>query len=550
MALIPGTLIRERSLKDVSSHLDKASIFKLMEKRKPTDMGLVELYASKHVSDTPMYSSMILNKDIIYVDGGYTFKLPTASDTSTKIIENPNKGHEVGKGGDEFTLILNNGYLGNHGAIVTFDKLSNSPELEVTGVKEMGDKWVYRFRMAQGSIVSDHSFVPSELLTPGNKLFKMASVRASEFGQNWDGFQFKGATEKEYYKELGTAELQISYNMTRQAVRLSNNATLSDLGSRTIEQMRNSITEYVFMDNPIDPQIKYYDDYVKSGGAAKAKGSGLIYTMDDLCVKFLAQEENTYLMYGKGGVFGRGDNFDKAVFSIGIYHQLDKSGYKDEFDLNTFGLHTLISAYRRYSSGKMPHVTQGNEPIVRFRTGKGGLELVSPFIEKYAISSLSVYQQQAEPLGIITGEAKTGLRAIKPTFTSCVIPGVIDMRFEYEPSFDPFVANDVLNPYVKNGFRLSSYTFLVDDYVMNEGNIKILKDVRDERDVTFHHVAGTESHPMFKTTMGGMSGFNSAGNATGFSMFFTKRAPTPWVVDPTKLLKIVAKNPNKSNFSL
>ncbi len=550
MPLIPGTLLRERSLKDVGSHLDKASIFKLMEKRKPTDFGLVELHASKHVSDVPMYAGMILNQDFIYVDGGYTFRLPHASDTSTKIIENPNKGNEVGKGGDEFTLILSNANLGYHGAIITFDKLSNCPELEVTGVTDMGGKVLYKLRMSQGSTVSDHAFVPSELLQPGSKLFKIGSVKSSEFGQNWDGFQFKGSSEKEYYKELGTAEIQISYNMTRQAVRLSNNATLSDLGKRTIDQLKDSVTEYMFMDSPIDPQIKYHSDYTKSGGSAKMQGSGLIYTMDDLCIKYLAQEENTYLMYGKGGIFGRGDNFDKAIFSIGIYHQLDKSGYKDEYDLNTFGIHTLVSLYRKYSANKQPHVTQGNEPIVRFRTGKGGLEMVSPFIEKYAISSLGSFQQQAASLGIITGDAKAGLRAVKPTFTSCVVPGIIDMRFEYEPSFDPFVANDILNPFVKNGFRLSSYTFLGDDYVTSAGNIKILKDVRDERDVTFSHVAGTESHPMFKMSMGGMTGFNSSGNATGFSMFFSKRVPTPWVVDPTNMMKLAAKNPKRSNFSL
>jgi len=550
MALIPGTLIKETTLGVVSSQLDKTSIFKLASDRKPTDFGLVDLWANKNVKDIPMYAGFVINNDITYVDGAYYFSLPTASDTSTKIIENPNKQIQIGKGGEEFSLILSNGALGGHGSIVTFDKLSNSPELEVTGVKEMGDKWAYRFKIVQGSGWTEDKFIPSEFLTTGSKMFKMASARSSEFGQNWDSFQFKGASERKYLKELATAELQIHYNLTREAVRYSNGMSLSDIGTKTLAQMKESVTEYLFMDSPIDPQIKYMDEYRAAGGNGNVKASALVYSLDDICFKMLAHEDSNYIMFGKGGVVGGGDGLDKGRLPIGIYHQLDKNGYKDIFDLNTFSLDTLLNAYRKFTSGKMPLVQQGVEPIVRVRTGKGGLQLVSPLIERYAVNSLGGYQQQAQPLGIIEGTARTGLGAVKPFYTRLVIPGQVEFRFEYEPSFDPTFANDLLNPYIHTGYRLSSYSFIIDDYVMSKDNIKILRDIRDERETTWHHVAGTEAHPFFKKSMNGYSGHDSSGNATGFSMFFTKRVSTPWVKDASKLLKLVPKNPKLSNFTL
>jgi len=550
MALIPGVLLKETSLKDVSSHIDKSSIFRLSAERKPTDMGLIDLWANKNVKDVPMYAGMILNNDIMYVDGGFTFTLPTASDTSTKIIENPNKNSQIGKGGEEFTLMLSNGYLGGYGSIVCFDKLSNSPELEVTGVKEQGNKWIYRFKIVQGSGWTEDSFVPSEFLTSESKMFKIASSRSSEFGQNWDSFMFKGGTDKKYLKELATAELQVHYNLTREAVRYSTGTQLSEIGSRTLDEMRTSVTEYLFMDSPIDPQIRYEKDYRAGGGTAKTKANVLVYTLDDICFKILAREDSEYMMFGKGGVVGWGDGLDQGRLPIGIYHQLDKNGYKDIFELNNFGIETLLNAYRKFTSGKMPNIEQGNEPVVRVRTGKGGLELVSPLIERYAQSSIGNYQQQAQPLGIIEGTARTGLGVVKPHYTRLVIPGQVEFRFEYEPSFDPIFANDILNPIVYTGYRLSSYSFIIDDYVMSKDNIKILRDVRDERETTWHHVAGTESHPFFKKSMNGYSGHNASGNATGFSMFFTKRVSTPFVKDATRLLKLVPKNPKLSNFSL
>ena len=550
MALIPGTLIKETTLGEVSSHMDKTSIFKLALERKPTDMGMIDLWANKNVKDVPTYAGFILNGDIMYVDGAYTFKLPTAVDTSTKIIDNPNKGVQVGRGGEEFSLILSNGSLGGHGSIVTFDKLSNSPELEVTGVKEMGDKWAYRFKIVRGSGFTEDKFVPTEFLTAGSKLFKIASARSSEFGQNFDSFSFKGASEKMYMKELATAELQIHYNLTREAVRYSNGSQLNDIGAKTFAEMKNSVTEYLFMDSPIDPQIKYMSDYKASGGGAQVKGSTIIYTLDDICLKILAKEDNEYMMFGKGGIVGDGDGLDKGRLPIGIYHQLDKSGYKDIYDLNSFSLDTLLNAYRKFTAGKMPVVEQGMEPVVRIRTGKGGLQLVSPLIERFAITSLGGYQQQAAPLGIIEGTARQGLGAVKPFYNRLTIPAQVEFRFEYEPSFDPIQSNELLNPYVHTGFRLSSYSFIIDDYVMSKDNIKILRDIRDEKETTWHCVPGTETHPFFKQSMNGHMGHLSSGNATGFSMYFTKRVSTPWVKDPTRLLKLVPKNPKLLNFSL
>lgn len=547
MALIPGILFEEKSLKDIGSHFDKPTLASLSAKRQPTDMGLIDLWASKHVKDIPLYAGMILEGDVMYTEESYTFSLPTATDTSTKIIENPNKGNKVGEGGNEFVLITNNAYIGGFGSIVTFDKMGNAPELEVTNVRDMGDKFAYTLKIAQGSTVAKHDYLPSEFLSPGSKIFKLAGIRASEFGQNWDSFSFKGGTEKKYIKQLATAELQIHYDMTREAVRFSNKMELSQLAARSFAEMKDSVTQYNFMDSPIDPQIKYMSEY---SGPAQVQGSALIYTLDDLCLKILAKEKSEYGMWGKGAVVGIGDGLDQGRLPIGIYHQLDKSGYKDVFDLPSFGIHTLQNAYRRFTSGKQPVVEQGNEPIVRMRTGKGGLELVSPLIERFAISSLGGYQQQAATLNIITGDAKTGLGVNKPFYNQLRLPGVALFVFEYEPAFDPIIANDTFNPLMYTGYRLSSYTFLMDDYVMSRNNIKILRSKYGGGDVSWHVNPGTETHPFLKMNYMGHSGHLAASNKTGFSSYWTTRVDTPWVIDPTKLLKLVPKNPKLTNFTL
>ena len=105
------------------------------------------------------------------------------------------------------------------------------------------------------------------------------------------------------------------------------------------------------------------------------------------------------------------------------------------------------------------------------------------------------------------------------------------------PAFDNEETNEIENPRI-DGFPLSSYSFIIFDVTNNDNddNIKLLKYGPDH-ELKWGYQNGNASYT------GQTQAFQSNGNFSGYRVFMSQVYPAIWVKDPTKVLKIVMKNP-------
>ena len=121
-------------------------------------------------------------------------------------------------------------------------------------------------------------------------------------------------------------------------------------------------------------------------------------------------------------------------------------------------------------------------------------------------------------------------------YTSFTIPFLANVKFVLNPAFDNLHTNDIENPLI-DGRPLSSYSFIIFDITESgNDNIHLLKLSWDNQ-LKWFYQNGTMDY------MGRTQGFASTGQFNGYRVYMTQCMPAIWVKDPTKVLKIVMRNP-------
>src|SRR5690606_32147218 len=90
------------------------------------------------------------------------------------------------------------------------------------------------------------------------------------------------------------------------------------------------------------------------------------------------------------------------------------------------------------------------------KTGRGGIELIQNAFLKEGFQIPA--QLQNSEFGFITGENAANLVSNLPRFVKYQLKGIGYLQVEWEPGFDPVMADEFTNPIVAGGYRLSSYT--------------------------------------------------------------------------------------------
>ena len=124
------------------------------------------------------------------------------------------------------------------------------------------------------------------------------------------------------------------------------------------------------------------------------------------------------------------------------------------------------------------------------------------------------------------------------------IPNIGYIKVEWEPGFDPVKADEFVNPVLPTGYRLSSYTMLIEDYNTSRENILIVRKQAANR-IKMHVESGDETHPLLRQTTNvagnNVTVVNGSDELTGYQVKFSSRADTAIVKDPTRLLKLVLR---------
>lgn len=504
-------------------------------------------YGHKQRTDSPLLTLAIDNAQVIYTDSEYyTFELPSAAETTNRLVSGGLLDKDkFGLDGEEIPFVVTKRDL-SPGSIFKFD-LTSRISFTVTdrAIEQMGEHYKV---WAQLNTNSQVKYITQSEFQSGRQIIKLADIRGLDFSSYKAVWQLTGSGWAKYKNYLSNAYLQQSYRVTSGAVEYLNTNTRID--ARQIKMMEQTVLQFYSVRGIADNKVidlrnqDSYKMYMERLQTEKAKGNGeaaMVNLLDSISIS-LMQKQNNNLMIWSDQINILRDGYDTTRLVPGIWFQLDMAGYKHSYSIDSFNLDTLTNAIKDFEFGKVPlrDSISDNEYVIR--TGRGGSELIYQAFMKRGFQIPA--QVQNADHGFITGSAGN-LTYNAARFTRYQIPNIGYLRVDWEPGFDPVQADEFVNPILAGGYRLSSYTMLIEDYNTGRDNIAIIR--KNGTKMRMMVESGDQTHPLLRMNTN-INGNNitvtpSTDELTGYQVKFMSRADTAVVKDPTKLLKLVPKNP-------
>ena len=525
-----GIFLRDTQY-NASSHVDSYHLVNMLKDAEPMDLGPVDIWAMTQKVEMPLYQmSSFGGKNVINVDnvrGEYKWQTPVAQDLAYIIEDIEPLNLAKGVDGTTFKLKLNKREFG-HGDIITYDKY-NGVEMYIVPEEDIlpiGDGFIYTVQLVNND---NYKFLDNKYLANGTKFFRKGSARG-EYGERFSDIQTKSGF-REFYNYVGGAEAHVYYSISSRADMMIKGGMNADGTVPVTEIWRN-------FDKSMDPAISNIEDMVAKMGkdyVKRAIGNGdlsrtFLTSMEAAHLTKIATDIETYLMWGHGGRL-RQDGPDDLRLSVGLWRQLDSS-FKRVYNKSSFSLELFRSELYNFYAGRVEF--QGPDPKRQLivQTGIGGMRMVNEAIKREAASSnLSIL---AADIGAITNKGMD--LGFGFAYTSYIILFLANVKFVLNPAFDNIHTNDIENPII-DGNPLSSYSFIIFDITDNTNdNIYLLKLSWDNQ-LKWWYQNGTMDY------MGRSQGFQSSGQFNGYRVYMTQTMPAIWVKDPTKVLKIVMRNP-------
>ena len=525
-----GIFLRDTNYQ-TSSHVDSYHLSNLLKSAEPTDLGPVDLWAMVQKVEMPLYQmSSFGGKNVIMVDnarGEYKWQIPVAQDLPYIVEDLDPQNQTKGIDGQTFKVKLNKRSFG-HGDIITYDKY-NGVELYITAddVIPAGDGFIYTVQLVNND---NTKYLDNKYITVGTRVFRKGSARG-EYGERFSDIGNVSAGFREFYNYVGGAEAHVHYSISSRADLMMKGGMKADGTVPVIELWRN------FDKNP-DPSItnledmasKMGKDYVKKAYQSGQLTRSFLTTLEAAHLTKIANDIETYLMWGQGGRIKQ-DGPDDIRLSVGLWKQLDNS-YKRIYNRGTFNLDLFKSELFNFFNGKVEFKGPDPQRQLIVQTGLGGMKLVNEAIKKEAVNSGLVIN--AHEVGAITGKGMDLNFGF--AYTQYIIPFLANIKFVLNPAFDNVHTNDIENPII-DGFPLSSYNFIIFDITDNTNDNIFLLKLSWDNQLKWFYQNGTMDY------MGRTQGFQSSGTFNGYRVFMTQTMPAIWVKDPTKVLKIVMRNP-------
>ncbi len=525
-----GIFLRDTSYK-ASSHVDSYHLTQMLGSAEPMDMGPVDLWAMTQKVEMPLYQMASFGgKNTIEVDnarGEYKWQTPVAQDLPF-CVGNIESSEELGADGVTFKIKLSKRSFG-HGDIITYDKY-NGLELYITAddILPAGDGFVYTVQLVNND--NGATLDARKYLVAGTKYFRKGSARG-EYGERFSDIE-TGSGFREFYNFVGGAEAHVHYSISSRADLMIKGGLNADGTVPVTEIWRN------FNQDPNNPSVSSIEQLVANMGKAGARDafeSGtltrtFITNLEAAHLSKIANDIETYLMWGKGGRIKQ-DGPDDIRLSVGLWSQLDNS-FKRVYNKSQFTLDMFKSELYNFYQGKVEFKGPDPQRKLVVQTGIGGMQLINKAIADEVFGSGLV--QNASDIGAVTGQGMD--LDFGFAYTSFTIPFLANVKFVLNPAFDNLHTNDIENPLI-DGRPLSSYSFIIFD-VTEEGNDNIfLLKLSWDNQLKWFYQNGTMDY------MGRTQGFASTGQFNGYRVYMTQTMPAVWVKDPTKVLKIVMRNP-------
>jgi hypothetical protein len=512
-----------------------------MKGTEPMDLGPVDLWAMTQKVEMPLYQMASFGgKNTISVDnprGEYKWQTPIVQDLPYVVEDVEPAILVLGQDGTTFKIKLNKRSFG-HGDIITYDKYKGA-ELYITAedILPSGDGFVYTVQLVNNDNLKA---LDKKYLKPGTKFFRKGSARG-EYGERFSDIGELSAGFREYYNFVGGAEAHVHYSVSSRAELMMKGGMNAD-GTVPVTEIWRSFDANISSDpslTNIDAMVaKMGKDYIKKAYDNGTLTRSFVTKMESAHLTKIANDIETYLMWGQGGRIKQ-DGPDDLRLSVGLWSQLDNS-FKRIYNKSSFSLELFRSEIFNFYNGKVDFKGPDPQRQIIVQTGMAGMRMVNEGIKKEAFGTAGTGTSltanlDKQGLGAISGSNAMDLN-FGFAFTSYTIPFLANVKFVLNPAFDNVHTNDIENPII-DGFPLSSYNFIVFDITDNTNdNIYLLK-LKWDSELKWFYQNGTMDY------MGRTQGFASSGNFNGYRVMMTQTMPSIWVKDPTKVLKIVMRNP-------
>lgn len=530
-------------------HLDRAHLM-AMEAGKNSDvsdLGMIIPWITTGYMERPPMWEMIKQgtNRVLHMDGHmYTWKQPLA-DQPTIIVEDISGTDKPGIDGQPFKIKLNKRTFG-HSAVITSNKFGGI-ELVVQPeeIRTDGDHFIYTVVM--NATNKKYKYYPKEWLSPNTKLFQIGSV-LGEYGQTYndmgDNIMTGGYTE--FYNYVGDGVANTHFTCTRDAA-YSNISKSCVIG---LQQYRKVVEMY-----QLHPSSAAYDVSMKGQGtwdtmiqAYEKKGltrnqateaiqkdivkRAWIPEVEQLAMLQVERDVESYAVWGAGGTI-QVEGKQRVRLPIGLFHQLNL-GPTYTYNIPSFSLRKLEAYLTSRLKDKID--PYGNN-VITIGTGNAGLKLVRSQIKDVALNSGLTYDSSK----YIDGKDNMNLSFDGPNFSSYRFSfGWV--KFVHMPSLDPIEANELENPIV-DGFRLSSYIYVIDDMTGQGDNILELL-YGPNWDFNHFYINGRMNYMDNGMYGASRSGPYAASNTNpGFEVYIEKRLKAYHIKDITKSLLIKPINP-------
>lgn len=524
-----GIFLRDTKFQPLGNHIDKYHLFQL-QANEPLDLGVIDMWAMLQKKEMPLYSmSSFGGKNTIFTPTHeFTWSIPVHN-SMPYIVEDISESEKPGQYGQTFKIKLSTDAYG-HGAILTYDKM-NGLEMFVTEeqILPAGDHFIYTVKLVN---TKSEQYLDRKYLKPGTKIFRVGSAR-NEYGQKFDNFKGNAVGKREFYNFVGEAKAHKHLSVSEDA--------------DAINKYRSDVVEIYRIDGvDADPSITKINqlasikgaDYLKDKASQGSVSMRWLPRMEAMALSEIGRDIENYLMWGKGGII-RGEAADDIRLSVGLWKQLD-NGYKRVYTKQNFSLEMIENEIFNFFNGKVSFDGPDSERELIIQTGLGGFKLINKAISDRVGSS--GFLIDANTSGALTGKGMDQVFGYH--YVGYKVPFLANLRFVINSAFDNVNNNDIENPII-DGHPLTSYSFIIYDFNYEQGsdNIFLLKYApggdRREADVMWNFQQGTRPY----LGISAAKGFQSSGNFNGFVVNMWQRMPAIWVKDPTKVLKIVMRNP-------
>lgn len=516
----------------IGSSVDSYHLKHAFGNTEPTDFGFVDLWALYQKVEMPLYQmANFSGKNILEVDdlkGEYKIKVPIVNDLPY-IVEDIEPSNTPGMDGHTFRIKLNR-RMYSHGQIITYDKYTGA-ELYITAedILPAGDGFVYTVQLVNNE---NFRFLDPQFLRAGTKYFLKTSVRG-EHGEKFADLGEVSAGYREFYNFIGNGKAHRTFGVSTEAeLMMRNGARVKGVPVTELWSWEKGRTSDPSITNLETMMAKKGKEFIRKQMEEGKLSRTFVTNLEKAALTAVGTDIETNLMWGRGGTVNT-DGPERLRMSVGLWAQLEQSPRRI-YNRGQFSLDLFRTELMNFYGGRVDFKGPDSQREIIVQTGLAGMKMVSEAIQKIAFAAgLGVDASEKSGIGAISGKAMD--LEFGFAFTKFKIPYLANVKFVVNPAFDNYQANDIENPIV-DGYRLSSYSFVIFD-VTDQGNdnIFLLKKKWDSS-LRWWYQNGTIDYM-------GRNGHASTGSFSGYMVFMEQAHQGILVKDPTRVLKVLMRNP-------